>query len=149
MKQIKGRNYYISLGYIDPEKRKLSKGIDAKDIQNIFVNCKNIAMYFDNTDPENIIAFTLVPVNEIQRKGNTFKFRCIVNPNDLREAGSDDNIIPDYKKINVIGLFSEYKKDGKQIIKHVSFYETETTLWKNNPSITFSVEAPVDKILGE
>ena len=144
MKQIKGKNYYISLGYINPEVREKNVGINPQDIESLFVKCKdNTVMYVDESDKEHIIAFPLIPVNEIQRKGDIFKFRTLIHPNNI-EGINDEQI----KMFNVIGLFSEYKNNGMQYIQHIAFYETAVECSANDTAKTISIETPVDKILG-
>ena len=84
MKQIKGKNYYISLGYIDEEIIKRKKPIDVKGIQNIFVESKGpTALYVDDSDKDNIVSLSLLPVNEIQRSKDKFKFRILINPQNI------------------------------------------------------------------
>ena len=143
MKQIKGKNYFVSVGYLDKEKAK--DGVHAKDIESIFVKCKKgTALYFDDSDKENIVSLPLVPVNQIQRKKDKFIFRVRVDAFDM-----DFEMTELRKNANIIGLFSECKKDAIQTIKHISFFETDTSFWSTGGTVTFSIEVPVDKILGE
>lgn len=147
MKQLNGKNYYISLGYIDPEKRKLNEQLNANDIENIFVVCKGAAIYFDNEDKEKSLSFSLIPVNDIQRKENIFKFITNVFPNYIKDYDVDGKL--EYKKFNVVGLFAGHNKDIVQYVQHVAFFETDSRIYKNDPSCKIiSVEIPVDKILG-
>lgn len=143
MKQIKGKNYFVSVGYLDKEKAK--DGINVKDIESIFVKCKKgTALYFDDSDKENIVSLPLIPVNEIQRRKDKFIFRVRVDSFNM-----DFEKYELHKDANIIGLFSEFKKDGVQTIKHISFFETDTTFWSTGGTVTFSIEVPVDNILGE
>ena len=143
MKQIEGKNYYISVGYLNKEKVK--DEINVKDIETIFIKSKkDTVLYFDNSDKENIVSLPLIPVNQIQRKKDKFIFRVLVDSFNVEFKEYEL-----YKKANIIGLFSEFKKDGVQTIKHISFFETNTTFWSSGGTVTFSIEVPVDKILGE
>ena len=81
----------------------------------------NSVMYFDNTDKDNVIALPLVPVNDIQRKGDEYHFHIHVNPNKIQYPNNEEMC-----KLNIIGLFAEYKNDNVQYIKHISFFETIT-----------------------
>lgn len=146
MKQIKGKKYYICIGYIDPEKTK--NGLNIKDIDPIFMDSKdNTTVYVDDSDKDNVVTLPLISVNEIQKRGDTFKFRVLIHP---RKIQSEDGS----KKINIIGLFSKYKKDNMEIIKNVSFYSIDRDgfekcdyINKYDRSRTYSIEAGVDKIL--
>ena len=143
MKQIKGKNYFVSVGYLDKEKAK--DGVHAKDIESIFIKSKKgTALYFDDSDKENIVSLPLVPVNEIQRRNDKFIFRVRIDSFKMDFERTELR-----KNANIVGLFSEYKKDGIQTIENVSFFETNTSFWRSGGTVTFSIEVPVDEILGE
>ena len=144
MKQIKGKKYYVSLGYIEDE--KITNGVNDKDIQSIFTGLKGSnVLYIDDTDKENIVSIPLIQVNEIQKKKNIFKFRVIVDPFKMLFDDDSSHI----NKINIIGLFSEYVEDGVEYIEHVSFFNCDQIFDKNGKPITFSIEVESDKILGD
>lgn len=150
MKQINGKNYYVSIGYIDQDILQQNSGaVEAKDIKSIFFEPSKkskkkdcgTAVYFDDTDKENIIAIPLIIVNEIQRKGDVFKFRVLL---DRSKVKSDT----DYK-FNVVGLFEEYKKDGKQYLRHIRFFKTGNDQIIETVAKTISVETESHIIMGE
>ena len=144
MKEIKGKRYYVSLGYVDKE--NFENGINVKDIMSIFMDTEdNSVMYIDDTDKDNVISLPLVPVNDIQRKGNEYIFSIHVNPLKIKFP-----IDQEFLKLNVIGLFSVYKSDNVQYIKHVSFFETMTEFLNNKSKfLNIALHVNTDKILGE
>ena len=152
MKQINGKNYYVSVGYIDEEVLKQKQTVETKDIQSIFFNAakkskkkdSGVAVYLDDTDKENIIAIPLIPVNEIQCKDDYFKFRVMI---DSSKAEVDEK--NPLLRANVFGLFEEYKKDGTQYIKHIKFFRPNHDEFFKGETKTISIEIERDIILGE
>lgn len=146
MNEIKGKKYYVSLGYVSKEAKK--NGINAKDIKSVFMKKdKDTALYFDDSDKDNAVALPLVRVNEIQKRASKFAFRVLVDPYKI-EFGDLDVV-----SINIIGLFSEYTKDGVQTLEHVAFFETTEKVFgkdtKYTANTTYSIEVEESKILGE
>lgn len=144
MKEIKGKKYYVSLGYVSKENKK--NGINAKDIKSIFMKKDNeTALYFDNNDKDNVISLPLIRVSEIQKLDGKFVFRVITDPAKIEFNGSDTVIV------NTIGLFSEYTKDGVQTLEHITFFEASEKVYSkdSNVSTTYSIEVEEDIILGE
>lgn len=153
MKQINGKNYYVSVGYIGQDILQQNSGaVEAKDIKSIFFEPVKkskkkdggTAVYLDDTDKENIIAIPLILVNEIQRKGDVFKFRVLLDDSRVKPDESNPR-----NMFNVVGLFEEYKKDGKQYLRHISFFKTAGVVTIDNVARTISVEAENHLIMGE
>lgn len=143
MKEIKGKKYYVSLGYI--EKEKIVNGVNAKDIENIFMPPMNSVMYVDNTDVENVVAFPLLPVNDIQKKDGNFKFNIILNPNNIVFKSEELK-----RKLNISGLFEVSTENNMQIIKNIGFYDLSDLhgLW-NNETKAINIIVSEKQILGE
>ena len=153
MKQINGKNYYVSVGYIGQDTLQQNSGaVEAKDIKSIFFEPSKkskkkdcgTAVYLDDTDKENIIAIPLILVNEIQRKGDVFKFRVLLDKSKVKL----DELNPELL-FNVVGLFEEYKQDGKQYLRHIRFFKTAGVEFIDNVARTISVEAERHIIMGE
>lgn len=140
MNTIKGKNYFASFGYV----KDLENGVYVKDIENIFIQSKKgTALFMDDSDKENIITIPLVAVNQIQVKDGLYKFHILVSPQDM-DFGDKDML-----SINTIGLFEEYRKDGKEFIKHIQFFKCETShVVKKDTAKTFIIEIEKDKIDG-
>jgi hypothetical protein len=145
MKEIRGKKYYVSLGYVS--KMRSKEVIKAEDIQSIFIPDKDCVMYFDDSVEGKPIALPLVRVNDIQRKGKVFKFSYILDPLNIEFNEAEFNIL------NVIGLFATYNKDGKQVIQHVGFFKTDSNhrfdKEKAIQPLPIVIETDAAKILGE
>ena len=120
MRDIKGRKYYISLGYIDKDVSK-ENGFKFKFMDILKMETDNGTLYVDDSDKDNIIVVPLVPVNDIQKSKNVFKFRVLVHPFKVKWLNKEEHSL---FKINTIGLFEMYRESGIEYIRHVGFFET-------------------------
>ena len=113
MKLIKGKRYYVSIGYID---KKEHPKIDAEFIESIIMDCKDGTVYADGNT-----VIPLMPINQIQRKDNKFIFRFLFFPFKAKFCNSDEPI-----RHNVYGLFEVTRDNDEETIRFLNFYETET-----------------------
>lgn len=138
MKTIKGKKYFISLGYVD------KYPVDIKCLKTFFKKSGCDEVYVDDSDKDNIIVIPLLSINEIQKKNGIFKFNIMITPRNIHF--DDDNIV---NTINTIGLFEVDNNEDKQIIKIVSFFKCNLSISRNDKIIPLSVEVNERVILGE
>lgn len=138
MKQINGKNYYISIGCVEDN----TKAIDIKEIQSIYINSKKGTIsYIDDTDKDNIITLPLIRVHDIQKINGKYRLKVLVHPSKM-EYGNQTTL-----RSNIVGLFEEYVKDDIQYIRHIAFYTTDVQYYKvNDSAITFYFELEESKL---
>ena len=144
MKKINGKDLYVSIGYVSPDKLT-KKGPNIKDINSIYVKTKSkkSTVYVDDSDKDNVIVLPLIPVNDIQKSGIIFKITALLNPKKV-EFGENELS----KKINVFGLFCIDKKGKVETVKHIQFYYSDEMIFtKNGSTINISIAANVNKLL--
>lgn len=120
MNVMKGKKYYVSIGYID---KKEHPNIDAKFIKSLIVQCKDGTVYHDE---ENGITIPIMPVNQIQKKEYNFEFRFLFQPFKARWVEDDDQKSK-YIRYNIFGLFESTIEDGIENIRLINFYESSNT----------------------
>lgn len=148
MQEIKGEKFYVSLGYVDEEKLKDNKPINAHEIKNIIMNIKDGSVYIDDSDKENYIRIPLMRIKEIQKKDGIFKFRYLFD--SYKAFWVNDDKTKNHLMINVIGLFGQKKDNGTTIIRHIGFFTTQTKHYvTDSETTTFSLDVEESKILGE
>lgn len=146
MKQINGKDYYVSLGFVKED--NFNGGVKAGDIKSIFMkNPKdNEVMYLDDEDKDNVVLLPLIKVNEIQLKKDIYKFRVLADPFKMKF----DEGVP-INKLNIVGLFRVHKEGNTQVIKNIKFFKLDPTRFfsSGDKPLTLSVEANKNIILGE
>lgn len=155
MKSIKGKKYYVCLGYVDNE--NVGEEINVRDTIPIYMKEEYASdvVYVDDSDKDNVVVLPLIPVNEIQAKGFMYRFRILVDPYKMNY---DENPNPNRRMLrsNIIILFAVYEENGTQVIQYVSSYKVksgdkDSTMYfqEGNSSVTLSIEAHKNKILGD
>ena len=138
MNVMKGKRYYVSIGYIDKKKHP---DLDAKFIKSIIMSCRDGTVFHDE---ENGIALPLMPVNQIQKKKDKFVFRFLFFPSkslwDIRIK--EDSMI----KYNILGLFESTVEDGIETIRLISFYEPKLEYCYSSKVNTIIFEVDEDKL---
>ena len=105
MNRFKGKKYYISIGYIDPDEHPDK---DAKFVESIIVNHKESSYGRVFHDEENDILLPLMPISEIQKKGTEIIFKYLFFPFKARFIKGDNKLIR-YTNINPLLLsFNRY-----------------------------------------
>lgn len=143
MNVMKGKKYYVSIGYID---KKEHPEMDAKFIKSLIVHCRDGTVY---NDEENDVTLPLMPVNQIQKKKDKFEFRFLFFPSKALWESRFKEELP--IKYNIFGLFESSIEDGIENIKLINFYEckTEYDYYYRNKSRTVTFEVDDKKLTEE
>lgn len=145
MKQIEGKKYYISVGYIKEE--LMQDKIDAKDIISLAHNYEVNELYIDDSG-ESTIIIPLIEVDNIENAGKNLMFNKTLNADSLGLFENKESTEP-INSINVVGLFSIFKENREEQVEHIGFFKTVTENLTPMKPITISIEVPTYKILGE
>lgn len=130
MKQIGSKKYYVSIGYIEKDLIGENGEVDFRKAKHFFMKTKeSTTVYVDDSDKENIITIPLIPVNDIRKVDGKFNFNVLLHPTRI---SFEDNKA--YHKINVLGLFEEYKNDGVETVKHLVAFTTNDLGFTSLPS---------------
>ena len=153
MNVMKGKKYYVSVGYID---KKEHRDFDAKFIKSLIVHCRDGTMYYDE---ENDITLPLMPVNQIQKKKDKFEFKFLFFPSkaswyiqiretkvDIYKPISSEEII----KCNVFGLFESTVEDGIENVRLIGFYERrQDYFYSSRKAVPILIEVDKDRLTEE
>lgn len=117
MNRFKGKKYYISIGYIDPDEHPDK---DAKFIESIIVNHKEGSYGRVFHDEENDILLPIMPISEIQKKGTEIIFKYLFFPFKARFIKGDNKLL----RYNTFGLFELTDDCSLENILLIKFYES-------------------------
>lgn len=144
MKEINGEKYYVSLGYVDQEAKE--QGISSDKIKSLIMEIENGTIYVDDTDKDNIVTLPLMPVNDIQKSNNVFKFTVLIPWTKLMWLDKSQYTC----RLNIVGLFAVNRTDNMETIRLVQFYDVGHSEYFNNGKVlSLLIEADESKILGE
>ena len=144
MKEINGEKYYVSLGYVDPQTKE--QGITSDKIKSLIMEIENGTIYVDDTDKDNIVTLPLMPVNDIQKSNNIFKFTVLIPWTKLKWLDKSQYTC----SLNIVGLFAVNRTDKMETIRLVQFYDVGHPEYFNSGKVlSLLIEADESKILGE
>lgn len=127
MNRIKGKKYYISIGYIDPDEHPDK---DAKFIESIIVNHKEGSYGRVFHDETNDILLPIMPFNQIQKKDSEIIFKYLFFPFKAKYIKDNNKPI----RYNTFGLFELTDDCNMENIRLIRFYESKTQYGTTNAS---------------